>query len=292
MKKIIWIIFIIITIAHPCIAVEADDSVDEIIKKTFNAGDSTLPKLPKTSPKSVESLNFLDTHQSEITVQQNPVSTNSPTTINSTINSTSDIPKVPQKVNIKTAKIGWGKKVNVKFNTNVSDHTQKGTRVSFITQAPILAKGITLPAGTIFYGTVTNSHSPQMLGNGGLLSIKADYVTYRGKTSYCEGNIIAVNHKTVLFNNIKGNNGYFKGIAKTTKPAREFYGKSVKVTKKLWNGPGFILTPFTYLPGAVFLVGDTIVSPFIALFHKGERVYISKGTTATIKLTSPTYIEY
>ncbi len=281
MKKILILFFLIIYVASPARAVEADDSVDDIIKKTFNASDSSLPKLPKTSPKSIESKNFLDCGEKNALPPDIPKNTN-----------TISIPKVPQKVNVRTAKIGWGKKIKVKFNSNVSDRTPKGKKVVFISQAPVLTNSITLPAGTIFYGTVVNSHSPQILGNGGLLSIKMEYVTYNGKTSYCEGNIVAVNHKLVLFNNIKGNNGYFKGIAKTTKPARTFYGKSVKVTKKLWNGPGFILTPFTYLPAAVFLVGDSLVSPFIALFHKGDRVNIQKGSTASIKLTSPAYVEY
>lgn len=291
MKKIIYLILFFTIFIQPCIAIEADDSVDEIIKRTYNAESSSLPKLPKTSPKSIESLNFLDNNSPALS---NPAEENKPVrNINPIVNSKEvNAPKIPQKVNVRTAKIGWGKKVNVKFNTNVSDRSAKGARVAFISQAPIFTKAITLPSGTVFYGTVVNSHSPQMLGNGGLLSIKIDYVVYSGKTSYCEGNLIAVNHKKVLFNNIKGNNGYFGGIAKITKPARVFYSKSLRTTKKLADGPGIILTPFTYLPGALFLVCDSAVSPFIALFHKGERVYISKGTTATIKLTSPIYIEY
>lgn len=271
-------------------AVEADDSIDEIIKKQYNTSSSSLPALPKTSPKSVESktiFNNSDTSSSNLSTPKiiNSKETNTPTL-------TTDLPKVPQKINVRTSKIGWGKKINVKLNTNVSDRTPKGSKVSFVTQAPVFSKYVTLPTGTVIHGTVVNSHAPQMLGNGGLISIKADYISYNGRTSYCEGKLIKLNHKSVFFNNVKGGSGYYKGIQKVRQPAKTFYSKSMKVTKKLWNGPGAILTPVTYLPAAVFMVGDTAVSPVIALFHKGDSVYINKGTTATIKLTSPAYIEY
>ncbi|MBQ2645668.1 hypothetical protein IJG14_08880 [bacterium] len=287
MKKIILLLTILL-IGTCSYAIEADDSVDEIIKKTFNTGSNSLPKLPQTSPASIQSTNFLDVGNNQ--EKQKIFQSNNST--KQTDTNIQKIPNIPQQVNVRTSKIGWGKKIPVKLNTNVSDRTQKGTRVVFISQAPIYTKHITLPVGTQIYGTVVNSHSPQCLGNGGLLSIKADYVIYNNKTSYCEGNIISINHNKVLFNNIKGKNGYIKGINKVLKPAKTFYNKSYKVSKKLWNSPGFIIAPITYLPGALFLTGDAIVSPMIALFHKGERVYIPKGTTAEIKLTAPAYIQY
>ena len=289
MKKIILLVFLLLIANNVSFAIEADDSIDEIIKKNYNTENSSLPKLPKTSPKSIESQNFLDTGNTP-SVSTPPKSINiSPETKNTDLN---NIPKVPQKINVKTVKVPKWKKVNVTFNNTVSDSSPKGARVTFVSSAPLVAKNITLPAGTVFYGTVVKSHSPQILGNGGLVSVKTDYVVYNGKTSYCEGNIIVLNHDKILFNNIKGKNGYVKGVKKVMKPAQTFYGKSLKVSKKLWNSPGFILAPITYLPGALFLVGDTVVSPFIAAFHKGERVYIKKGSTATIRLTEPAYIEY
>lgn len=284
MRKLILIVLFLLFV-HPVFAIEADDSVDSIIKNKYNANSSVLPKLPKVSPKSIESKNFLDI-QNDIdkpNVQQ--------TIIPKNINYNS-VPSVPQKVNARTSKLNWGKKINVKFDTTVSDRTRVGSQVVFVSQTPVVTKSITLPTGTTFYGSVVNSHSPQMLGNGGLLSIKTEYVTYNGITSYCEGNLVNVNHKIVLFNNIKGDNGYIKGISKVVRPAKNFYSKSLKVSKKLWNSPAFIIAPITYLPGALFLVGDVVVSPFIALFHKGDRVYINSGTPAVIKVTSPAYIEY
>lgn len=290
MKKIISILLISVISSLSVYAVEADDSIDEVIKKQYNTSCSSLPALPKTSPKSVESKTIFsgsDTSSSKLNTPKiiNSKETNTPTI-------STDLPKIPQKINVRTSKISWGKKINVKFNTNVSDRTPKGSKVTFVTQSPVFSKYVTLPTGTVIHGTVVNSHAPQMLGNGGLISIKADYISYNGRTSYCEGKIIKLNHKSVLFNNVKGGNGYYKGIQKVRQPAKTFYSKSMKVTKKLWNGPGAILTPITYLPAAVFMVGDTAVSPVIALFHKGNNVYINKGTTATIKLTSPAYIEY
>lgn len=293
MKRILALLVILFICTNSAYAVEADDSIDAIIKKEYNT--SSLPALPKTSPKSVESKTIFgggnsETKPTTVAKPSTPTITKSTETNTPTIKT--DLPKVPQKINVRTSKIGWGKKINVKINTNVSDRTSKGAKVTFITQAPVVTKHLTLPTGTVIYGTVVNSHAPQMLGNGGLIAIKADYISYNGRNSYCEGKLIKLNHKSVLFNNIKGDNGYFKGIQKVRQPAKTFYGKSMKVTKKLWNGPGAILTPFTYLPAAVFMVGDTAVAPVIALFHKGDNVYINKGTTATIRLTSPAYIEY
>ncbi len=287
MKKIILLVVLLLFANNVSFALEADDSIDEIIKKNYNTENSSLPKLPKTSPKSIESQTFLDTGK---TVSTPPKSiNNSPSTTNTDLK---NIPSVPQKINVKTVKVPKWKKINVTFSTAVSDSSPKGARVTFVSSAPLVAKNITLPAGTVFYGTVVKSHSPQILGNGGLVSVKTDYVVYNGKTSYCEGNIIVLNHDKVLFNNIKGKNGYVKGIKKVMRPAKTFYGKSLKVSKKLWNSPGFILAPITYLPGALFLAGDAVASPFIAMFHKGERAYVKKGSTATIRLTEPAYIEY
>lgn len=287
MKKLLVLLLFMALFSTSVFAVEADDSIDEIIKKEYNT--SSLPALPKTSPKSIESKTIFNSIEK-------PTPSNVPTVTKSTETNVptvkTELPSIPQKINVRTSKISWGKKIPVKFNTNVSDRTRKGSKVTFVTQAPVVTKYITLPTGTIIHGTVVNSHAPQILGNGGLIAVKADYITYNGRTSYCEGKLVDLNHKSVFFNNVKGDNGYFKGISKVRQPAKTFYGKSMKVTKKLWNGPGAILTPVTYLPAALFMVCDTAVSPIIALFHKGDNVYINKGTTATIKLTSPAYIEY
>lgn len=293
MRKALLILLMTTLFVSPCFAIDADDSVDALIKQKYNAVDSSLPKLPRTSPQSVQSKNFLDVPSSTTSVptvtKPAPTITNEPPA--ATVTQT-DAPKVPTKVNVRSAKIPWGKKINVKFNTAASDRMSKGSRVVFVSQAPLVTKNITLPTGTVIYGTVVNAHSPQMLGNGGLLSIKAEYVTYKGKTSYCEGNIVALNHKQVLFNNIKGKNGYTKAVSKITKPARTFHSKSKKVYNKVWNSPVGIIAPILMVPSVLFSVGDYAAAPFIALFHKGANVSVSKGTTAVIKFTEPVYIEY
>ena len=113
----------------------------------------------------------------------------------------------------------------------------KGSRVVFVSQAPLVTKNITLPTGTVIYGTVVNAHSPQMLGNGGLLSIKAEYITYKGKTSYCEGNIVALNHKQVLFNNIKVKMVIQKRSQKLPSPQELFIPNQKKFITKFGTAP-------------------------------------------------------
>ena len=160
MKKIFLLIFLLLFVNNVVFSFEADDSIDEIIKKKYNTEDSSLPKLPKTSPKSIESQNLLETLNAP-TVSTPPKNINiSPNTVNTDLK---NIPNVPQKRNVKTAKVSKWKKINVTFSNAVSDSSPKGARVTFVSSAPLVSRNITLPAGTVFYGTVINSHSPQIL---------------------------------------------------------------------------------------------------------------------------------
>ena len=281
MKKIILLILILFLTYQPSYSVEADDSVDELIKKQFNT-ESNLPSLPKTSPKSVESKNFLDTG----------ISGTSKTVQSTTSSSIDNIPKVPQKTNKKAFKVNRWRKIKAKLTTPVSDYSKVGKQVTFETLEPFYSLGYEIPKGTKITGTVVKSHRPQLLGNGGLVSVKPEYVYLNGNSSYIEGNIVNLNHKLVFFNNIKGKSGYTKGISRAMKPGKTFYGKTLNLTKKMINGKLALLSPVVYLPGALFLAADAAVSPFVAIFSKGENIYIKNDTQLTIKLSSPAKIEY
>ena len=285
MKKIILIISCIFLSCLTSLAIEADDSVNDIIRKKYNSLEHSLPKLPMTSPKSVKSQNFLD-------VGESPKS-NSSETKNETSSSYDSIPKVPQKVShSKTFRVDRWRKVNAKLLTPVSDVSKTGKQISFVTLEPLYSKSFVIPKGSTIYGTVVNSHSPQILGNGGLVAIKAEYISYNGKKSYFDANVVNVNHKHIFFNNIKGKNGYVKGVSKAMNPGKTFYRKSVKWTKKVWNSPLGILCPVVFIPGAVFILADGAVSPFIAIFSKGDKIYVKQDSTVTLKLKNSAYIEY
>jgi len=282
MKK--FFIFIVLTFlsAQPLYSYEADDSVDEIIRKHYNTQNSNnLPKLPNTSPKSIESNNFLDTG---VPATEKHAADE--------LRSSDNVPAVPLKRNVRTFKVNKWRKVNAKLLTPVSDTSKTGKQITFVTLEPMYSKSFEIPKGTRITGTVVKTHTPNFSGNGGLVSIKTELISYNGNQSYFEGNIVKLNHKRVLFNNIKGKNGYVKGVSRAMRPAKTFYGKSLKLTKKMIKTPFAILSPVVYLPSVVFLAAGGVVSPFAALFSKGERVYIPKDTPLTIKLTSPSYIEY
>ena len=287
MKKFIIFTVLIFMSVQSVLAIEADDSVDEIIKKQYNALDGDkLPKLPKTSPKSVESKNFLDIGTGVDNNNTKPSESSSSGAL------VDNIPRIPQKTSTRSFKVNSWRKVNAKLLTPVSSSSKEGKQISFVTVEPLYSKSFEIPKGTKITGTVVKTHAPQFLGNGGLVSMKTETISYRGNISYFEGNIVNLSHKHVFFNNIKGHSGYAKGVSKAMKPGKNFYKKSLNVTKKVLNSPFAILSPVVYLPGAVFLLADGAVSPFIAIFSKGERVYIPKDTQVTIKLTSPAHIEY
>jgi len=290
MKRIFLIFIFIFLFSNVSYSIEADDSVDEIIKRQYNASStesSKLPSLPKTSPKSIESKNFFDIGGSnQQTKKQTQTQKN-----NSNYANVDNIPKTPQK-STKSFKVNRWRKVNAKLLTPVSDYSKVGKQVTFVTLEPLYSMSYEIPKGTKINGTVVKVHSPQFLGNGGLVSVKSEYISYKGYQSYFEGNIVNLNHKHIFLNNIKGKRGYIKGISRAMKPGKTFYKKSLNLTKKMIKGPFAILSPIVYIPGAVFIVADGAVSPFIAVFSKGDRIYVPKDTQVTIKLVSPSFVEY
>ena len=288
MEKFLLIFISLFIFSNVAYSVEADDSIDEIIKKQYNttsSENSKLPSLPKTSPKSIESKNYFDIGGS---IQQSKTQSQSNNSNNSNI---VNVPKIPQK-NTKSFKVNRWRKVNAKLLTPVSDYSKVGKQVSFVTLEPLYSKSFEIPKGTKITGTVVKTHSPQFLGNGGLVSVKTENISYKGYQSYFDGNIVNLNHKHIFLNNIKGKNGYGKGVSKAMKPGITFYNKSLNLTKKMWNGPFAIVSPLVCIPGVVFIAADGVVSPFIAVFSKGERIYVPQGTQVTIKLVSPSFVEY
>lgn len=66
----------------------------------------------------------------------------------------------------------------------MSDWSQAGARMSFVSLAPVTQRYVTIPQGTTFKAVVVDSHPPQGTGNGGLIVIKADQMIFRGATYY------------------------------------------------------------------------------------------------------------
>ena len=285
---IIYILFVLISGGTRALCEQVDDSIDDAIKSKFNVSAEGLPALPKTSPSGFSEQSDLE--NIKIPAPAKTVQTPADT---SKIPSVGEMKKTPlPNFSAQTSKLKRGQKLNVKLLTPVSDRTREGAKVKMVLTAPVITQKFMLNPGTIIYGTVVNSHAPQILGNGGLVAIKTDYIVYNSKTSYLDGKIIQKNHRHVFFNNIKGNNGYIDGVKKISSPGIKFMKKTNRVSKKLWNGPGAILTPITYVAGGTFLVLNCVVAPFGAIFSKGKSVYLPKDTTFVVKSGTEAYIEY
>ena len=187
-----------------------------------------------------------------------------------------------------------GKKFSVRLQTNISSSTPQNSRLSFVSRYPETSPYITIPAGTIFKGRVTDSHPPQLTGNGGLIVINVDQMVYNGRTYEVDAKISMANDKHIFFNNIKGKRMYLRSIPKSIKPGARFFKKMWRKTKNLArneNGIEIILTPFTLLTGTVVYVVNFVSSPVLALFYKGKSITIPSGTLFTIQLREDAVIQ-
>ncbi len=272
----------------------ADDSLNDVIIKQYDANalrDEYLPVLPDSlkkeqvqNPKTNEPT--LKEQENKIieqkqTSQQSNIQKTQPTYEDTTLNKTNDYVVLKK-----------GTKFKLRIEQPIDDSAPVGTDIQFTSIYPESSKYITIPAGTRFIGSVQDSHFPQISANGGLLVISIDSLVYNNRRYPLNAKVTMVGNKHIFQNNIKGKHTYWKGISKVAKPSIKFYKKAWNTTKKFAkDGLEVILTPITFIGGATVLAVGTISSPFIALFTKGERLFINKGTHFQIKLLEDTQIK-
>ena len=267
-RLLILFITFLITVM-PSYALQLDLSVDEEIKKKYNSSKleyEVLPNLPKSATPSLPTKNT--------------------PTYSSTIPS---ITKLDKNTGIK---ISSGTKFKVKSNQTISDWSTKDGVVSFSTSETIYKKLASIPVGTKIYGKITDSHAPQITGNGGLVEIEITSITYNGKTYEAEGKIIKANSKKIFFNNIKGKRKYWKNVGNHISKGETFYKKTRNISNKMSSNP--ITSLLSPIPTAVGMIGCTvctILSPITAIGTKGENISIPAGSSFEIKLTNPTYVQ-
>lgn len=253
-------------------ALELDMSVDEEIKKKYNSSKLeyyVLPQLPK-----VDNTTNQTPPKTQLDYNQN---TQAPV-----------ITKVPQNAG---KKLSAGTKFQVKSNTAISDWQREGTNITFTTTAPVYKKNITIPAGTRFAGQIINSHQPQFTGNGGLVVIKLNSMTYNGKTYNVNAKITKAHYKKIFFNNMKGERKYWKGVSARVNQGEKFYSKARQKANKLADNPVFmILSPIPTIVGFVGCTACTILSPVTALTTKGGHLSIPAGSQFEIKLLDSAYV--
>lgn len=260
MKKILIIILIFSFINLNTYAVEFDTSINDSIRKEYNLEESEaeLPALPNVSP--------------------------------------SKTPEIPVKTNVtatgKTYKLKNGTKVTLSSQRAITDYTPAGTKISFVSQNNIYTKeGATIGAGTLFKGTVTDSHPPQLTGNGGLIELKIDEIYYNGVMSPITTKISLVNSKRVFFSDIKGQRKFWKNTAKVTKPGQKVFNATKSATSTMALIP--IINIVSFVPivaGIAVYTVNAAVAPIIAIFTKGGNLSLPAGTKFEIKIQNGTEI--
>lgn len=186
----------------------------------------------------------------------------------------------------QTLALKRGTSFTIRNTSSISDRMTEGTKVYFKLPKPIKTKYFTLPENTRFVGVISDSHAPQLTGNGGLVVIRIEKVIINGRTQEVSGKVTKANYKRIYFNNIKGKRKYWSNLAKSIAPGKRFNDKMWKSTKKLASeGVTFIFSPFTLASGLIVFGANIVASPVIAIFSKGGSISIPADTAFRIKLT-------
>ena len=263
MKKIISILLLFCVTNMAGYAVNFDTSVDEKIRQSYDVEvNEDLPALPSFAPTTKET--------TTITQSQNPI-----------YNPTG-----------KTYTLKSGTKIKLVSTKQITDWTPKGSIVSFSCLNGFTAKdGTIIPAGTIFKGRVTDSHPPQLTGNGGLIELCIDEIYFNGVKSPIETKISLANSKKIFLSNIKGERKYWKNIAATSKFGKKVFSACHTCASVLAPIPVInILSVIPLTGGAVVYAANLAVSPIISIFTKGGNIALPAGTEFEIKLTENSQI--
>ncbi|MDD3236877.1 MAG: hypothetical protein PHV37_02110 [Candidatus Gastranaerophilales bacterium] len=313
MKRFIALLLIFSFWVSPVIALTVDDSIDSEIRKTYKTDvveQVLLPKLPQTGASPLDGGTAVSTPQETIFSQnykepvKQPAQQSRPiTTTNTVSKKTATTPtsssftqnsySLPNyTANTREISIKKGTKFRVRCQNTLSDRTPRGTRLTFVSVYPESSTYITIPAGTVFYGTVVDSHPPQLSGNGGLISLKVDNMMYRGKSQFVLANVSVANYKYIFFSNVKGKRKYIRNMGKFIKPGSTFMKRMWRVCGSLSNGPEILLTPLPIACGVVVYAVNVALSPVLSIFSMGESVTLPKGTYFEIKLAEDAVVRY
>ncbi len=261
MKKILSVLLILFLLNTTVFAVEFDSSIDAEIRKDYKVDENDLPELPKAIPTA----------------------------------NIEEVPPLPavSKATGKTYTLKGGSKVNLILRNKLSDWSPKGTYISFSSSNDIYTKeGYTIPSGTIFKGRVTDSHRPQLTGNGGLVELCVDEIHLNGVMSKIDTKIALANSKKVFRSDIKGQRKYWKNFAKATKPGQKAFKATSGAAHEMASIPIInLLSPVIWIVGGVVYVVNAVFAPVIAIFSKGGSVSLPAGTQFQIKISGDTQIK-
>ena len=236
---------------------EFDDSIDAGIRKNYKVESDELPPVPSYVPTAED-----EYAQAPSVPKYNPTG---------------------KKYILKS-----GTKVSLSLNSSISDNSKKGTYVSFSAINGITTKeGTIIPAGTIFKGRITDSHPPQLSGNGGLIELCIDEIYFNGIKSNIVTKVSLAKSKKIFLNNIKGKRCYWSNCAKALKPGKKVFGATHEAAKAMYPVPVVnILSIVPLACGTAVYTVNFVLSPVIAIFTKGGRISLPKGSKFEIKIVS------
>ena len=285
MKKAILFYLIILLSCQSCLAFDLDMTVDDDIRKNYNSG------------KLQHDMHTEDTHESlptlpDISKYNESAKNETQQTVKEEINVPAKEPDytVPKALsgNIKIRK---GTVINVVNSTKVNDWLAKGNTIKFYTKEPLVKKKYTIPANTVFYGEIIETHQPQITCNGGLVVIRVKKMIYKGQTIPINAYITRANDKMIFLNNIKGNRTYLKTTYQKGNWGRTMFNKMMTMTINLGgDGSTILLSPFPFAYGTICIGLNTLTSPICAFFSKGGHVSIPTGSQFKIKLLEDTFV--
>lgn len=252
MKKFLVLLLILCFINMPVFALEFDDTIDANIRKDYNVEEYELPALPSSVPTAVV-----------------------------------EPPSVKYNPTGKIYTIKSGTKINISSKSTITDRMGKGHRITFYANEGFTTKeGDIVPAGTLLKGVITNSHTPQMTGNGGLVELKIDEIYYNGLASKIETKVSLANSKKVYLGNIKGKRSYWKNYSKAMQPGRKAFKATKSCSSELGSIPIInLISPIPILCGTVIYTLNFVAAPVIAIFTKGGSLALPAGTKFQVKVT-------
>lgn len=268
-------------------AAALDTSVDDEIRKKYNPSkleqDMALPALPRF---------LLENNINSANVK--PVSSVAKPPVSS-VNDVKQTNNVKQMDYYKSEqsfiRLKKGTRIKLRLQNNVSDATQKGAKLTFSSLYPVKNKKFVIPAGTMFQGYVVNSHKPQLSGNGGLIVIAINSMILNDEIQPINAKVIKANKKHIFRNNIKGKRTYMKSMLSAAKPGHRFYLRMLNIAASHMNQTsGLIITPLTFASGVGVWGGNVLVSPAIALFHKGGHIALHEGSEVDVKLMQDVFV--
>lgn len=272
--------------AMPVFALDLDTSVDDEIRRTYDPSklEQSLPSLPKTAPSQNTSPKNMPAPQTP--PKSLPVTPDAKPQIG--VKKFQNDFKYDKSTAIRIKK---GTKFRVKSNSVISDYLKEGARVSFTSVKPVTQRYVTITEGTRFTAVVKNSHMPQFTGNGGLIVLMVDSMTFNGQTRSVHAKITKANLKKIFFNNIKGKRAYWKGVAKQIDKGENFYKKTRRTSRKLADNPvGILISPIPTITGILVYAVNFAGSPLFAIWYKGGRISIPAGSEFEIKLLEDVYL--